>query len=307
MAIADHDRGRHRMTGPALRTAWLERRQHTGARDLTNGDAGDNAGWRSPGVDAVVGAIVELDHGPELDRGLARGTASTVPAVERALRMLAWERAAETGAAGPDSATLDALLADIVALWGVLASAELEPMPLPAARSIAIDGWVDAVAADRGVPCMDPLSGLHTAGYLAGRIHELDRIGGVDSQPSLVLLAVRWQEPAGPWLRIAIILQVAGALRSAVRAEATLCQDGAHTAYALVPDDGRARSERSDLQRMLDAEPLSAAAPAIELVPVPDHREYLPELLRTLRAKPHRGPAKPASATVSSSRARTGE
>jgi hypothetical protein len=245
----------HRVTGPALRAAWFERR--------AGADEQPAAAWRTPGVDAVVSAVI--------------GQSATTAELERALRILAWERAADPG-------ELSVLLADVEALWSVLTDTGLAPISPELGRDIAIDGWVDAVAAERGVPCIDPLSGLHTAGYLTGRIHELDRIGGPDDRPSLVMLVIGWDEPDGPWLRIATILQVVDALHAVVRPEATLAQDGAHTAIALVADDGTARMERAALQRRLDAEPLSAVSGRIDLVPVPDDRNHLPEVLRTLRA-----------------------
>jgi hypothetical protein len=193
--------------------------------------------------------------------------------------MLAWERAADPG-------DLDSLLSETDALWTVLMATDLAPISPLRARGIVIDGWVDAIAAERGVPCIDPLSGLHTAGYLTGRIHELDRAGGPETPPPLVMLVIRWEEPTGPWLRIATILKVADTLRATVRREATLCQDGSHTAIALVPDDGLARVERSAIQRNLDSSPLSAASARCDLMPVPDRRDRLPDMLKRLRTHP---------------------
>lgn len=114
-------------------------------------------------------------------------------------------------------------------------------MPRRQARRWLIDAWIDTLAVDRGPPCIDPLSGLHTPGYLLGRIRELDRMTPDEPTP-LALIAVRWCEPAGPWSRIATVVSAAAVLTEQVRADPTLAQDGSHTALALVPDDLRARS-----------------------------------------------------------------
>lgn len=247
--------GRH-VAGTTLRASWLGRTLDAGWSDPV--------GWRTPGVDAVVAAMI--------------GPGRSTDAVEHALRRLAWERAA-------DDLDLDAAVADLDALWAVLESSELAPVPRRQARSWLVDGWVDAVAAERGAPCVDPLSGLHTAGYLVGRIHELDHASGEETTP-LVLLAVRWHEPRGPWLRIAMIVTAARALRELVRPGATLGQDGTHSAHALVPDDARARLERGALAVRCAEAPLAGSGSCVDLVPVPDDRDLVPTLLRRLRVAP---------------------
>ncbi len=248
--------GGRRVAGTTLRATWL-------GRTL---DAGwpDPVGWRTPGVDAVVAAMI--------------GPGRSTDTLENALRRLAWERAA-------DDLGLDAAVADLDALWAVLESSELAPVPRRQARSWLVDGWVDAVAAERGTPCIDPLSGLHTTGYLVGRIRELDHAHGNEPMP-LVLLAVRWHEPRGPWSRIAVIVTAARALRELVRPVATLGQDGTHTAHALVPDDARARLERSALAVRCAEAPLAGSGACVDLVPVPDDRDLVPTLLRRLRVAP---------------------
>ncbi|MGH8775358.1 MAG: hypothetical protein ACRDWI_09380 [Jiangellaceae bacterium] len=244
--------------GTTLRASWLG----------CTLDAGwpEPVGWRTPGVDAVVASLV----GPE----------RSADALERALRILAWERASDT-------LDLDAALQDVEALWAVLESSQLAPVSRRQARRWLVDAWVDAIAADRGAPCVDPLSGLHTAGYLLGRIHELDRTC-LEPPTALVLLSLRWREPRGPWLRIATIMSAARALRERVRSDATLGQHGTHTAFALVLDDARARLERRALSRACEAEPMAGADACADLVPVPDDRDKVPALLGRLRRPANR-------------------
>jgi hypothetical protein len=145
---------------------------------------------------------------------------------------------------------------------------------------------VDAIAADKGAPSIDPLSGLHTPEYLFGRVHELDRAARGGEPPSLVLIAVRWTEPSGPWLRIAAVVRIAAALTDLVRPEGTLCQAGTHTALALVPDDGIARRERAALATAMSGDVLTDARLSIELVPVPEQRDELRPLIERLRSRP---------------------
>ena len=92
----------------------------------------------------------------------------------------------------------------------------------------------------------------------------------------LVLLAMRWRRPSGPWVRIATILSAARSLRTRVRPEATLGQDGTNTVLGLVPDDARARQERGALARSCDDPPLTEAGALVDLVPVPEQRDLVP-------------------------------
>lgn len=225
---------------------------------------GPSNGAEAPGVDALVAAV--RDPQP-------RATTLT-----DALVLFAWQRAGE-------GADLACTLAEVESLWRL---ADPEPLVVDAARHVIVDAWVDAVAAERAVPAVDPLSGLHTVGYLTGRIHELDRIDRHEPSP-LVLLVVRWPPPASPWLRIAQVLRVATALRDHVRPEATLAHVGATTALALLPDDARSRLERGALLRALGG---SAVRPEdgsggpdtrVDLIPVPDDRRQLTELLGRLQ------------------------
>jgi hypothetical protein len=187
--------GHRRVTASALRASWLSRSLERGWPDPV--------GWRTPAVDGVVDALLD--------------TNGSVDQLETALGALAWERASDT-------LHLDTALDDLDALWSVLEAAGAEPISLREARWGLIDAWADALAVDRDVPCIDPLSGLHTAGYLLGRIRELDRIA--DDAAPLVLLSMRWHRPAGPWRRIGTVLSAAAVLQENVRPDATLARDG---------------------------------------------------------------------------------
>jgi hypothetical protein len=245
--------GHRRVAGSALRACWL-------SRSL---DAGwpDPVGWRTPAVDGVVEAL--------------SAPRDSITGIEKALRALAWERASDT-------LHLDASLADLDALWSALESAGEDPVPRQLARRWLVDAWVDALAVDRGAPCIDALSGLHTAGYLLGRVRELDRL--TDGEPApLVLLSMRWHRPTGPWRRIATVVSASAALQENVRPEATLAQDGPQVAVALVPDDLRARLERACLERACRCEPLHQTQARADLIVLPDDREQLPGVLRRLR------------------------
>lgn len=247
----------------ALRRAWLTELARRTARDVSS--------WRTPAVDAVVAACA----------------ARTPEGVDRALRALAAERAAADGA-------LDDLLTEVEALWSVPDPCR-RPFGTAQARAVVVDAWVEVAATDRGVPAVDRLTGLHTRGYLTGRIVELDRIAGNDDAPHLVLLVVRWRPPPGAWLRAAVRNQVADALRDAVRPAATLCVIGGGTAAALVPDDGDARAERKRLARVLQSEPASSAGVTTTLVPVPDRRNDLERLLDSLLEPPAEQVVAPSS------------
>lgn len=239
-----------------LRRAWLTDLARRTDRDLTS--------WRTAAVDAVAAAC-----------------AADVPdgdTVETALRTLAAERAATGG-------SLDEVLTELEALWSLL-DPRRRPSPTEVARALVTDAWVDEIATRRGTPTVDRLTGLHTPGYLVGRVYELDRIAGDGEVRHLVLLVVRWHQPSSPWLRTAISTQVADALRHTVRREATLCRLGDGSAAALVPDDGDARFEMRRLTRVLEAEPASTARVTSTLVPVPDHRPDLDRLLQTLLEPP---------------------
>lgn len=234
-----------------LRMSWLGR---------TRNDRQEPASRQTPAIDGVVAALI--------------GPNRSVDALESALRAFAWERAS-------DRFDLDAALEDLDALWAVLESGGLAPVPRRRARAWLVDGWVDALAAERGAPCIDPLSGLHTAAYLVARIYELDRF--VDEAVPLVFLAMRWPEPSCPWVRIDTILSVARIVRAQVRPEATLGQDGTGTVLALVPDDARARLERAALVRCCGKAPLASAGVLTDIVPVPERRELVPGVVRALR------------------------
>jgi hypothetical protein len=237
----------------ALRASWL-------SRSLERGWA-DPVGWRTPAVDGVVAALTDVNR--------------SVAGLEQALRMLAWERAS-------DILHLDTALDDLDALWAALESENRDLVPRAQARRWLVDAWVDAVAVDRGVPCLDPLSGLHTPGYLLGRVRELDRL--CDGEPApLVLLALRWHRPAEPWLRIGTVLSAATVLQTVVRRDATFAQDGTHTALALVPDDLRARVERAGLAGECVGPQLRNAGALADLVVVPAERDQLASVVRGLR------------------------
>ena len=236
-----------------LRASWLSRSLEQGWPDPV--------GWRTPAVDGVIEALV----GPD----------GAVSRLEPAIRALAWERAS-------DVLHLDAALADLDALWAALESTRRDPVPRRQARGWLIDAWVDALAVDRGVPCIDPLSGLHTPGYLLGRIRELDRLADDEPAP-LVLIALRWRRPAGPWQRMGTVVSAAATLQDVVRPDGTFAQDGTYTALALVTDDLRARGERASLARECHRPPLRDVRAQADLVVLPTDRDQLPALLRRLR------------------------
>jgi hypothetical protein len=213
-----------------------------------------------PGVEAVLDALTADEPDPEQ--------------VAQGLTVFAWERAATTG-------DLTCLLDELDELWDVLEASTGVPLPRSAARHRVVDSWIDAVAAERGSPGLDPLSGLHTAGYLYGRVHELDRLSGIEPS-ALVLIVIRWEPADGPWLRIARILQAASALRSRVRADATLSQVGTTMALALVPDDAQARVERISLTKAVENGELSTSNVRVDVFAVPDSRARLPELVTRL-------------------------
>lgn len=212
-----------------------------------------------PGTQAVLDALAVAD--PDAEQ------------LAEALTVFGWERAATTG-------DLACTLAEVDELWGALEPADRVPVTRTEARHQLVDAWVDAVAAQRGSPGIDPLSGLHTAGYLYGRVHELDRQS--DDLTALVLIAVRWAAAPGPWRRIAQIMQVASALRSRVRPSATLSQVGTSVAVALVPDDALSRMERIALTKAVEKGELSTANVQVDVFAVPDARSRLPELVTRL-------------------------
>ncbi|HEY9377498.1 MAG TPA: hypothetical protein VIQ02_10435 [Jiangellaceae bacterium] len=246
--------GHRRVTGSALRASWL-------SNSLDRGWP-DPLGWRTPAVDRVVEAVIDAD--------------GSVGRLEHALRALAWERASET-------LHLDTALDDLDALWSVLeAGRRRQPISVRQARRLLVDAWVDALAVDRGVPCIDPLSGLHTAGYLLGRVRELDRLAGGEPA-ALALLSMRWRRPAGPWRRIGTVVSATAILLENVRPDATFAQDGTYAALALVPDDLRARVERSCLARECASPVLHEANARADLIVLPDDRDRVPAVLRRLR------------------------
>lgn len=214
----------------------------------------------SPGADAVVDALSAADPDPAQ--------------VRHAITVFAWERVATS----PD---LACAMDDVNDLWTVLEDSGGTPISRDQARHALVDAWVDAVAAERGSPGVDPLSGLHTVGYLYGRVHELDRMSD-DAPTPLVMLVVRWPAAAGPWGRIARIMQVAAALRTCVRQDATLSQVGTTMAVALVPDDAGARLERHALTKAIETGELSTARVRVDVFAVPDARSRLPEIVTRL-------------------------
>lgn len=254
-----------RQDAPAtlLRAAWLA---HPGPAEDAKvpAEAGE--------VGAASGALL-----PPGGTGLLDALAAAAPdpaQVTHALTVFAWERASTTG-------DLSCAMAELAELWELLEPSKTALIPHELARHRLVDAWVDAVAAERGSPCIDPLSGLHTAGFLYGRVAELDRQSGDDPTP-LMLLVVRWVAPTGPWARIAQTLDVASALRARVRPEATLSQIGSTMAVALVPDDARARQERISLTKAIEASELSSAHVQVDVYAVPDSRSRLPELVTRL-------------------------
>lgn len=276
-----------------LVASWTARSAHLGiapgiapgdppgaARDAGTGAAGPldvprARGPRTPDSDLAAAEVVDALRQPRPDPGH----------LADALVRFAWQRAG-------DGTDLDCAVAEVDALWDLLEPVGSPALSRASARHFVIDAWVDAMAAERDTPAIDPLSGLHTIGYLAGRVHELDRLSPYEPT-ALVLLAVRWQEPEGPWLRISRLLTVAAAMRDHVRAEATLAQMGASVALALLPDDARSRLERGALSRALsrpwgpgsapEPGPESGAAYRVDLMPVPEDRTRLAELIGRLR------------------------
>ncbi|NED97219.1 hypothetical protein G1H11_18125 [Phytoactinopolyspora alkaliphila] len=206
----------------------------------------------------------------------ALSESSTDPTrVIEALTLFAWDSVT-------NSADLTCTLEEIDALWDLLENDGGSVISRADARHIVTEGWVDAVAAERGSPGIDALSGLHTTGYLIGRIHELDRLTD-GATAALILLAVTWKQPDSPWTRISHILQVASALRDAVRPEATLGQFGTHCSLALVPDDTRSRLERVLLNKRLQTEELRTSGIAVNLFPLPEDRSRVTELIVRLQ------------------------
>ncbi len=268
MTGCDHGGG---VPEPTLLTAWLEQPGRATARTAGPGGA-DGPASQAGGAGAPSGALPPPGVEAVLE---ALGAERPEPEeVSHSLTVFAWERAAA-------STDLTCLLAELDELWDVLEDTGGAPLPRATARHRLVDAWVDAVAAERGSPGVDPLSGLHTAGYLYGRVQELDRLSATEPM-ALVLIVVRWDAAAGPWMRIARILQAASALRSRVRPEATLSQVGTTMAMALVPDDARARVERISLTKAVENGELSTAHVMVDVFAVPDTRARLPELVTRL-------------------------
>lgn len=213
-----------------------------------------------PGVDAVLEALVDENR--------------TEEKLAHALTVYAWECAAQ-------EADLTCTLADVDALWDILESTGDAIVSRATARHRVTDAWVDAVAAHRGTPGIDPLSGLHTIGYLSGRIRELDR--QFDDTAPLVILMIRWDESDNPWTRISYILGVADALHQHVRTNATLCQLGTHHALAMVPDDKHARVERGALLESLKNGKVHLPGVDVSLIPLPEDRSRVTELIVRVR------------------------
>ena len=208
------------------------------------------------------------------------------PALGHALAVYAWEGLAR-------GRELDQTLDDISSLWDLLAETdgdEVEDVPIGAdeARSLVLDAWIDAAAADREAPGVVPISGLHTVSYLTGRVHELDRQARLGTCP-LVLIVTRWLEPADPWERISALYSVDAAMRATIRVTATLAQAGASMTVALVADDARSRLERRALDNALDD------GFWVDLVPVPDDRAQVATILARWRdgTRPDDGRAVP--------------
>ncbi|SDU55716.1 hypothetical protein [Jiangella alkaliphila] len=248
----------------SLLAAWLERPVPASAGDdgPTSASRAEETTGESPppGVEAVVDALTaDVPNADDIAHGLT---------------VFAWERATTTH-------DLTCLLDEVDELWDVLETSAGAPLARLTARHRLVDAWVDAVAAERGSPGLDPLSGLHTAGYLYGRVHELDRLSGIEPM-ALVLLVMRWDPADGPWRRIARVLQAASALRSRVRPTATLSQVGTTMAVALVPDDAQARVERITLTKAVETGELSTAHVRVDVFAVPDSRARLPELVTGL-------------------------
>lgn len=261
MTVFNHEE----MPVTSLLAAWLDWPLHVHARD--DGPAPGSRRTEAatgelppPGVEAVLDALTADEPDPEQ--------------VVQGLTVFAWERAATTG-------DLTCLLDELDELWDVLEASTGAPIPRMTARHRLVDAWVDAVAAERGSPGLDPLSGLHTAGYLYGRVAELDRLSGIEPS-ALVLIVIQWDSADGPWLRIARILQAASALRTRVRPAATLSQVGTTMALALVPDDAQARVERISLTKAVETGELSTSNVRVDVFAVPDSRARLPELVTRL-------------------------
>ncbi|MGH8828396.1 MAG: hypothetical protein ACRDVZ_12555, partial [Jiangellaceae bacterium] len=223
----------------------------------------------SPGVSAVIEALRVADP---RSRELAK-----------ALTIFAWERVGE-------SSDLACTMAEVDALWDLLESAGLDAATRTQAHHWVVDGWVEATAATRDAPILDPLSGLHTAGYLIGRVHELDRLAGLRPN-AMAVIVIRWPVPEGPWQRIAMVIEVGSTLRDNVRSEATLSQIGSHTALVLVPDDARVRLERAALVAAFEFNGLAAAGVEVWVMTAPTDRSELTDLIARLRNRPPWGRA----------------
>lgn len=250
-------------TTPALWASWLALPRSAESYALAGATDVEAASGvlPPPGVEAILSV-------------LADGTPDAAQ-MAQAIGIFAWERMAETH-------DLCCAMSEIDSLWDVLESTYRAPLSRCQAQHHLVEAWADAVAAERGSPGIDPLSGLHTAGYLYGRVHELDRLSG-DDPSALVLLVVRWSAADGPWMRVARVLQVASALRSRVRPEATLSQAGTTLALALVPDDARSRLERIALAKTVESGELGTANAQVDVFAVPDERSQLPDLVTRLR------------------------
>lgn len=236
-----------------LSASWLAR--------STGNYSGSADPMPPPGVEAILEALSEKNPPPHR--------------IADALTIFAWECVSNDW-------DLTCTVADVDALWDILESTDQTEVSRLQARHWVTDAWVDAVAAQRGAPGVDALSGLHTVSYLFGRVNELDRLAD-SATAHLVTLVVSWEEPESPWTRISCILQVASALREHVRTEATLSQFGTHRAVALVPDDNRARIERGTLVNSLNTGELGTLGMQVDLIPLPEDRSRVTELIVRLR------------------------
>lgn len=246
-------RGDEHTVGTTLKATWADRPP---VDDLPSDPA------PSPGISTVIEAL--------------RVAEPTSAELAKALTLFAWERAG-------GSFDLESTVAEVDALWDLLESAGLAPATRARAHQWVVDGWVEAIAATRDAPMLDPLSGLHTAGYLIGRLHELDRMSGGRPNP-MALIVIRWPEPECPWQRMALVIQIGSTLRDNIRAEATLSQSGSHTALVLVPDDARARLEQSAIMAAIDG--WAGDGVEVTLRKVPTDRAELPNLITRLKKDP---------------------
>ncbi|AYY11975.1 hypothetical protein EF847_03880 [Actinobacteria bacterium YIM 96077] len=256
-----HNSGCRHVGGPAttLTASW---------QALHGAQADEGDVLPPPGVDAVLQALWETSGQTSHDAGPEK--------IAHALTIYAWECVEH-------ESDLTCALADIDALWDILESNGDVIASRSDAHHWVTDAWVDAMAAQRSTPGIEPLSGLHTVGYLLGRVHELDRISATEPAP-LVALLVTWSESENPWSRLAHIFEVASALRDNVRREATLCQFGTHSALALVPDDKLARVERSALLKALNNEEVGSKDLDVGLTPLPEDRSRVTELIGRVQA-----------------------